>query len=79
MENKSIGKIIEFNGKNDNKGQIELLQKEMSEIISNAEMIETEDGDIVMDAISEMKCNAVETKINLELLKGGYSVEEVYG
>lgn len=42
-------------------------------------MIETEDGDIVMDAISEMKCNAVETKINLELLKGGYSVEEVYG
>lgn len=74
-----MGKIIKFNGKNVNKRQIELLQKEMSEIISNAEMIETEDGDIVMDAISEMKCNAVETKINLELLKGGYSVEEVYG
>lgn len=74
-----MGKIIEFNSKNVNKEQIELLQKEMSEIISNAEMIETEDGDIVMDAISEMKCNAVETKINLELLKGGYLVEEVYG
>ena len=74
-----MGKIIEFNGRSVNIEQIKLLQKEMSEIISNAEMIETEEGDIVMDAVSEIKCNAIETKINLELLKGGYSVGEVYG
>lgn len=30
MENKYMGKIIEFNSKNVNKEQIDLLQKEMS-------------------------------------------------
>lgn len=42
-------------------------------------MTETEDGDILLDAISEMKIDAIEAKIKLELLNGGYSMEKVYG
>ena len=41
-------------------------------------MIETEDGDITLDTTSEMKCNEIEKLIQLELLKGGYLMEEVY-
>lgn len=74
-----MGKIIEFNRKHVNKEYIDHLYKEMSKVMGNAEMIETGDGDIILDSVSEMKINDIETKINLELLKGGYSVEEVYG
>lgn len=74
-----MGKIIEFNKKHINKEYINQLYREIADITGDAEIIETEDGDILLDAISEMKINAIETKINLELLKGGYSLEEVYG
>jgi len=73
-----MAKIIEFK-KGINEEQIDQLYKEMSAIVGDAEMIETEDGEILLDAVSEMKISAIETKINLELLKGGYSLEEVYG
>lgn len=74
-----MGKVIEISRKHINEEYINQLYKEMSTIISNAEMTETEDGDILLDSISEMRINALETKINMELLKGGYSLEEVYG
>lgn len=73
-----MGKIIEFQRKHVDKNRIEQLNIKMSEIIGNAEMIETEDGDIILDAVSEMKCNEIEKTIRLELLKGRYSVEKVY-
>lgn len=72
-----MGRIIEFQ-KHVDKSRIDQLNMRMSEIIGNAEMIETEDGEITMDAVSEMKCNEIEKLIKLELLKGGYAVEEVY-
>lgn len=74
-----MGKIIELNRKHINKEYIDQLYKEISVITSDAEMTETEDGNILLDPISEMKVNELERKINLELLKGGYSMEEVYG
>ncbi len=74
-----MGKIIEFNKKHVNKEYIDQLYKEMADITGDAEMIETEDGEILLDAVSELKISAIEMKINLELLKGGYSMEEVYG
>lgn len=74
-----MGKIIELNKKHVNQKYIDQLYRKMSDIIGDAEMIETEDGDIHLDPISEMKIDAIETKINFELLKGGYSMEEVYG
>lgn len=73
-----MGRIIEFQRKHVDKNRIEQLNMKMSEIIGNAEMIETENGDIILDAVSEMKCNEIEKLIRLELLKGRYSVEEVY-
>lgn len=71
--------IIEFNKKHVNKEYIDQLYREIADITGDAEMIETEYGDILLDAVSEMKINTIETKINLELLKAGYSMEEVYG
>lgn len=72
-----MGRII-VQRKHVDKNRIEQLNMKMSEIIGNAEMIETENGDIILDAVSEMKCNEIEKLIRLELLKGRYSVEEVY-
>jgi len=74
-----MGKVIEFNKKHVNEEYINQLYKEIADITGDAEMIETEDGDILLDTISEMKIDAIETKIKLEMLKGGYSMEEVYG
>ncbi len=74
-----MGRIIEFQRKHIDKNRIGQLNMKMSEIIGNAEMIETEDGDIILDAVSEMKCIEVEKLIRLELLKGRCSMEEVYG
>lgn len=74
-----MGKIIEINRKHINKEYINQLYKEISTITSDAEMTETEDGEILLDSISEMRINELETKINMELLKGGYSLEEIYG
>lgn len=74
-----MGTIIEFNRKHVDENRIDSLYKKISEITSNAEMIETADGDIILDAISEMKIYEIEKQINQELFKGGYSVEEVYG
>lgn len=74
-----MGKIIEINRKHINKQYINQLYKEISAITSNAEMTETDDGEILLDSISEMRINELETKINMELLKGGYSLEEIYG
>ena len=71
--------IIEINRKHVNKEYINQLYKEISTITSDAEMTETEDGEILLDSISEMRINELETKINMELLKGGYSLEEIYG
>ena len=74
-----MGKIIELSRKHINQEYIDQLYKEISIITSNAEMTETEDGDIRLDSISEMSISELETKINQELLKGGYSMEEIYG
>ena len=74
-----MGQIIEINRKHVNKEYINQLYKEISTITSDAEMTETEDGEILLDSISEMRINELETKINMELLKGGYSLEEIYG
>ncbi|MCI5586416.1 MAG: hypothetical protein MR384_00785 [Lachnospiraceae bacterium] len=74
-----MGKIIEINRKHVNKEYINQLYKEISTITSDAEMTDTEDGEILLDSISEMRINELETKINMELLKGGYSLEEIYG
>lgn len=74
-----MGKIIEINRKRVNKEYINQLYKEISTITSDAEMTETEDGEILLDSISEMRIKELETKINMELLKGGYSLEEIYG
>lgn len=73
-----MGTIIVFNRKHVDENRIDSLYKKISEITSNAEMIETADGDIILDAISEMKIYEIEKQINQELLKGGYSAEEVY-
>lgn len=74
-----MAKIIELNRKHINEEYVDQLYKEIAFITSNADMTETEDGDILLDPISEMKINAIENKIKMELLKGGYSLEEVYG
>ena len=73
-----MGKIIEFHKKHVDEERIKELTLKMSEVIGNAEMTQTEDGDILLDAVSEMKCSEIEKQIRLELLKGGYTVEEVY-
>lgn len=74
-----MGKVIELNRKHIDEGYIDQLYKEISKITGDAEMTETEDGNILLDPISEMKISSLEAKINIELLKGGYSTEEVYG
>ena len=74
-----MAKIIELNRKHINEEYVNQLYKVIAFITSNADMTETEDGDVLLDPISEMKINELELKINLELLKGGYSMEEVYG
>ena len=72
-----MGRIIEFQRKHIDKNRIGQLNMKMSEIIGDAEMIETEDGDIILDAVSEMKCIEVEKLIRLELLTGRCSMEDV--
>ena len=72
-----MGKIIEFHKKHVDEERIKELTLKMSDVIGNAEMTETESGDLVLDAISEMKCDEIEKQIRLELLKGGYTVGEV--
>lgn len=71
-------KNIEINAKHVDKDKLHALTLEMSKIIGNADMIETDDGDFIIDAISEMKCDAVELKIKMELLKAGYKTD-IYG
>ncbi len=46
-------------------------------IIGNAELTEMEDGDILMDVISEAKCEEIDRLIRLEFLKVGYTMEEL--
>lgn len=46
-------KIIEFHKKHVDEEKIKELTLKMSDIIGNAEMTETESGDLVLDAISE--------------------------
>lgn len=75
-----MGKIIDLENvrkKKLNNSKIDELELEMTGIIGEAEFIETEDGDIIMDAISEAKVDEIEKKIKLELLKRGYSMEEI--
>lgn len=74
-----MGKIAEFKRKHINEDRIAQLNMRMSEIVGNAEIIETEDGDMILDSVSEMKCDEIEKQVRLELLKGGYTAEEVYG
>lgn len=78
----NLGKIIKFKKKsiarkNDNE-YLEQLYYQISEITGNAEITETEDGDCILDAVSEMKIAELESKIKRELLKMGYSMQEVY-
>lgn len=65
-------------GKKVDEDKLNQLYLEISYITGNAEMIETEDGDVILDPISEAKVDEIEKQIHLELLKGGYSMEEVY-
>lgn len=72
-----MGKIIELERKKLDGDKLHSLRLEMSKLIGDAEMMETEDGDIVMDITSEMKCEAIEKKITMEYLKAGYGMEEL--
>ena len=49
----------------------------MSDIIGDAELTEMEDGDILMDSVSETKVKEIEGLIHLEYLKAGYKIEEI--
>lgn len=69
--------IIEFNKRHLDNKRLKELYSELVDIIGNANLIETEDGDVIMDAISQAKCNAVDTLIDLEYLKAGYTIEEI--
>lgn len=58
-----------------NRDRVDELTLKLSGVIGNAELINTEDEDIMMDAISEVKCDEIENLIYLEYLKAGYSDE----
>lgn len=60
-----------------NKAKIDKLVFEKGMIIGDAEFTEMEDGDILMDAISEAKCEEIDRLIHLEFLKAGYTMEEL--
>ncbi len=71
-----MGKVIEFIPSGvKHKQKIEALELEMSAIIANAEMTETDDGDIFLDPVSEAKCDEIQSKYRLELMKMGYGGE----
>lgn len=67
-----MGKIIELDRKHLNKEYLEKLYDEMSAVIGDAELTETEDGDIRMDPISEVRVGEIEAKIRLEVLRRSY-------
>lgn len=70
-------KIIELGRKKLDEDKLRSLRLEISKIIGDAEMTETEDGDVVMDIASEMKCDVIEKRIVMEYLKAGYAMEEL--
>lgn len=75
-----MGKIIKFEDtrkKKLNMDKIEVFSAKMSAIIANAEFSEDEEGNIVMDAVSEEKCDELERLIREECLKAGYTMEEM--
>lgn len=76
-----MGKIIEmnFDKRKADEEKLNELYLEISRITGDAEMTETDDGDVVLDPISEAKIDEIEKQIHIELLKGGYSMEEIYG
>lgn len=73
-----MGQVIEFTDPRRsrlNRERVDELTLQLSSVIGNAKLINTEDGDIIMDAISEAKCDEIESLIYLEYLKAGYSDE----
>ena len=76
-----MGKIIEmnFDKRKADEEKLNELYLEISRITGDAEMTEADDGDVVLDPISEAKIDEIEKQIHIELLKGGYSMEEIYG
>lgn len=60
-----------------NTSKIKELTLKMSDIIGDAELTEMEDGDILMDSVSEAKVKEIEGLIHLEYLKAGYKIEEI--
>lgn len=75
-----MGTVIKFEDTRKrklNKAKIDKLVFEKGMIIGNAELTEMEDGDILMDAISEAKCEEIDRLIRLEFLKAGYTMEEL--
>lgn len=69
-----MGEIIEFmdtRKRKLNTSKVEELRLKMSEIISDAELTEMADGDILMDAASEARVKEIEGLIHLEYLKAG--------
>lgn len=76
-----MGKIIEmnFDKRKVDEEKLQELYLEISRITGDAEMTETEDGDILLDPISEARIDEIEKQIHIELLKAGYSMGEIYG
>lgn len=75
-----MGTVIKFEDTRKrklNKAKIDRLVFEKAMMIGDAEFTETEDGDILMDAISEAKCEEIDKLIHLEYLKAGYTMEEL--
>lgn len=75
-----MGTVIKFEDTRKrklNKAKIDKLVFEKGMIIGNAELTEMEDGDILMDVISEAKCEEIDRLIRLEFLKVGYTMEEL--
>ena len=75
-----MGTVIKFEDTRKrklNKAKIDKLVFEKGMIIGNAELTEMEDGDILMDVISEAKCEEIDRLIRLEFLKAGYTMEEL--
>ena len=60
-----------------NKTKMDKLLARMTKVIGNAELTEAGDGNILMDAVSEAKVDAIEQTMKIECLKAGYDLEDL--
>ncbi len=71
-----MGKVIEFMPSGmKHRQRLEELELEISAVIGDSEMIETDNEDIILDPVSEAKCDKIESEYRLELMKMGYGGE----